>query len=70
MKSNRLTARGWWPREVGQPLDRKQVQGVMRAHRLLQAFRNGDRPPPARLFRVTHPYELWDVDMYDGVWTA
>ncbi len=42
VKSSRPTARGWWPREVGQPLDRKQVQGVMPAHRLLP-FRNGDR---------------------------
>ena len=41
----------------------------MRAHRLLQRSRNGDRRRRPGFFRVTRPDELWHIDM-TKVWTA
>jgi putative transposase len=56
-------------RELGEPVNRKRVQRVMRAHRLLQRARNGDRRRRPGYFRVTRPDELWHIDM-TKVWTA
>ena len=35
-------------RQLGRPVNRKRVQRVMRAHRLLQPTRSGDRDPESR----------------------
>jgi putative transposase len=56
-------------RQLGRPVNRKRVQRVMRAHRLLQRPRSGDRRCRSGFFRVTRPDELWHVDM-SKVWTA
>jgi putative transposase len=56
-------------RTLGEPVNRKRVQRVMRAHRLLQRSRNGDRRRRPGFFRVTRPNELWHIDM-TKVWTA
>jgi putative transposase len=56
-------------RELGRPINRKRVQRVMRAHRLLQPTRSGDRRRRPGFFRVTCPDELWHADM-TKVWTA
>ena len=56
-------------RELGRRVNRKRVQRVMRAHRLLQRSRNGDRRRRPGYFRVTRPDELWHIDM-TKVWTA
>ena len=56
-------------RELGRPINRKRVQRVMRAHRLLQPPRSGDRRRRPGFFRVTRPDELWHADM-TKVWTA
>lgn len=56
-------------RALGEPVNRKRVQRVMRAHRLLQRNRNGDRRRRPGFFRVTRPDELWHIDM-TKVWTA
>jgi putative transposase len=56
-------------RQLRKPVNRKRVQRVMRAHRLLQRSRNGDRRRRPGFFRVTRPDELWHVDM-TKVWTA
>jgi putative transposase len=56
-------------RELGRPVNRKRVQRVMRAHRLLQPSRSGDRRRRPGFFRVTRPDELWHADM-TKVWTA
>jgi putative transposase len=56
-------------RELGQPVNRKRVQRVMRQHRLLQPVRGLDRRRRPGYFRVTRPDELWHMDM-TKVWTA
>jgi putative transposase len=56
-------------RELGRPVNRKRVQRVMRAHRLLQPSRSGARRRRPGFFRVTCPDELWHADM-TKVWTA
>lgn len=56
-------------RELGEPVNRKRVQRVMREHRLLQRTRNTDRRRRPGFFRVTRPDELWHIDM-TKVWTA
>ena len=56
-------------RQLGRPVNRKRVQRVMRAHRLLQRSRSGDRRRRPGFFRVTRPDELWHLDM-TKVWTA
>ena len=56
-------------RELGEPVNRKRVQRVMREHRLLQRSRNTDRRRRPGFFRVTRPDELWHIDM-TKVWTA
>ncbi|UQX87650.1 IS3 family transposase [Jatrophihabitans telluris] len=49
-------------RELGEPVNRKRVQRVMRQHRLLQRSRNTDRRRRPGYFRVTRPDELWHLD--------
>ena len=56
-------------RELGEPVNRKRVQRVMRKHRLLQRSRNTDRRRRPGYFRVTRPDELWHLDM-TKVWTV
>jgi putative transposase len=56
-------------RELGEPVNRKRAQRVMRAHKLLQRNRNTDRRRRPGFFRVTRPDELWHIDM-TKVWTA
>ncbi len=56
-------------RELGEPVNRKRVQRVMRTHGLLQRSRNSDRRRRPGYFRVTRPDELWHLDM-TKVWTA
>jgi len=56
-------------RQLGEPVNRKRVQRVMRAHRLLQPSRNGDRRRRPGCFRVRRLDELWHMDM-TKVWTA
>ena len=56
-------------RELGRPVNRKRVQRVMRAHRLLQPSRPGERRRRPGFFRVSCPDELWHADM-TKVWTA
>lgn len=56
-------------RELGEPVNRKRVQRVMRQHRLLQPVRGLDRRRRPGYFRVTRPDELWHMDM-TKVWTA
>jgi putative transposase len=56
-------------RQLGRPVNRKRVQRVMRAHRLLQPTRSGDRRRRPGFFRVTCPDELWHADM-TKIWTA
>ena len=55
--------------ELGVAVNRKRAQRVMRAHRLLQPTRSLDRRRRPGYFRVTHPDELWHMDM-TKVWTA
>ena len=50
-------------------MNRKRVQRVMRAHRLLQPVRGEGRRRRPGFFRVTRPDELWHLDM-TKVWTA
>jgi putative transposase len=56
-------------RELGRPVNRKRVQRVMRAYRLLQPSKSGDRRGRPGFFRVTCPDALWHLDM-TKVWTA
>lgn len=56
-------------RELGEAINRKRVQRIMRAHRLLQPVRGLDRRRRPGFFRVTRPDELWHMDM-TKVWTA
>ena len=56
-------------RQLGEPVNRKRVQRVMRQHRLLQRGRNTDRRRRPGFFQVTRPDQLWHLDM-TKVWTA
>ena len=56
-------------RQLGEPVNRKRVQRIMRSHKLLQPSRNTDRRRRPGYFRVTRPDELWHMDM-TKVWTA
>lgn len=56
-------------RELGEPVNRKRAQRIMRQHRLLQPTRGSDRRRRPGFFRVTRPDELWHMDM-TKVWTA
>jgi putative transposase len=56
-------------RELGEAVNRKRAQRVMRAHGLLQPTRGSDRRRRPGFFRVTRPDELWHMDM-TKVWTA
>lgn len=56
-------------RELGEAVNRKRAQRVMRAHKLLQPTRSLDRRRRPGYFRVRRPDELWHMDM-TKVWTA
>ncbi len=56
-------------RELGQAVNRRRVQWVMRQHRLLQPVRGLDRRRRPGYFRVTRPDELWHMDM-TKVWAT
>ena len=56
-------------RQLDKPVNRKRVQRVMRAHKLLQPVRGEGRRRRPAYFRVTRPDELWHLDM-TKVWTA
>jgi putative transposase len=56
-------------RELGEAVNRKRAQRVMRAHKLLQPTRSPDRRRRPGFFRVRRPDELWHMDM-TKVWTA
>lgn len=56
-------------RELGEPVNRKRAQRIMRAHKLLQPTRSPDRRRRPGFFRVTRPNELWHMDM-TKVWNA
>lgn len=55
--------------QLGVPVNRKRVQRIMRAHKLLQPVRGLDRRRRPGFFRVTRPDELWHMDM-TKVWCA
>lgn len=56
-------------RHLGEAVNRKRAQRIMRAHRLLQPTRGTGRRARPGYFRVTRPDELWHMDM-TKVWTA
>jgi hypothetical protein len=56
-------------RELGEVVNRKRAQRVMREHQLLQPVRGLDRRRRPGYFRVHRPDELWHMDM-TKVWTA
>lgn len=56
-------------RQLGVRVNRKRVQRIMRAHKLLQPVRGLDRRRRPGYFRVRRPDELWHMDM-TKVWTA
>src|SRR3546814_3725134 len=56
-------------RELGEVVNRKRAQRVMRQHPLLQPTRSLDRRRRPGFFRVRRPDELWHMDM-TKVWTA
>ena len=56
-------------RELDEPVNRKRVQRIMRAHKLLQPVRGEGRSRCPGYFRVTRPDELWRLDM-TKVWAA
>jgi hypothetical protein len=49
--------------QLGEPVNRKRVQRVMRSHKLLQPTRGSGRRRRPGYFRVTRPDELWHLDM-------
>ncbi len=49
--------------QLGVPVNRKRVQRIMRAHKLLQPVRSLDRRRRPGFFRVTRPDESWHMDM-------
>lgn len=50
-------------RELGEVVNRKRAQRVMREHQLLQPVRGLDRRRRPGYFRVHRPDELWHMDM-------
>ena len=56
-------------RDLGQPVNRKRVQRLMREHRLLQRHRPLGRRRRPGFFRVERPDQLWHMDM-TSVWVA
>ena len=56
-------------KELRRPVNRKRVQRIMRAHKLLRPTRGSGRRRRPGYFRVTRPDELWHIDM-TKVWTA
>lgn len=56
-------------RDLGQPLNRKRVQRLMREHRLLQRHKPLGRRKRPGFFRVERPDQLWHMDM-TSVWVA
>ncbi|MEZ5282549.1 MAG: IS3 family transposase [Acidimicrobiales bacterium] len=55
--------------QLGVAVNRKRVQRIMRAHKLLQPVRGLERRRRPGFFRVTRPDELWHMDA-TKVWTA
>src|SRR5215211_2453316 len=56
-------------RDLGQRVNRKRVQRLMREHRLLQRHRPLGRRRRPGFFRVERPNQLWHMDM-TSVWVA
>ena len=56
-------------RKLGRAVNRKRVLRVMRERRLIQRRRRLDRRRRPGFFQVTHPNELWHLDM-TSVWVA
>ena len=56
-------------RELGEPVNRKRVQRIMRRHGLLQPTRHTGRRARPGFFQVTRPDELWHMDM-TKLWTG
>ncbi len=56
-------------RQIGEPVNRKRTQRVMRQQKLLQRHRPLHRRRRPGHFRVTRPDELWHMDM-TSVWVA
>ncbi len=56
-------------RRIGEPVNRKRAQRVMRSQQLLQRHRPLHRRRRPGHFRVTRPDELWHMDM-TSVWVA
>ena len=55
--------------QLGERVNRKRAQRIMRAHRLLQPTRSLDRRRRPGYFRVRRPDELWHMDV-TKVWCA
>ena len=49
--------------DLGAAVNRKRAQRLMREHRLLQPKRSEGRRKRPGYFEVTHPDELWHMDM-------
>jgi hypothetical protein len=56
-------------RELGEAVNRKRAQRLMREHRLLQRHRPLGRRRRPGFFRVERPDQLWHMDM-TSVWVA
>lgn len=56
-------------RRVGEPVNRKRAQRVMRQQKLLQRHRPLHRRRRPGHFRVERPDQLWHMDM-SAIWTA
>jgi putative transposase len=56
-------------RRLGQPVNRKRVLRVMRAHDLIQKRRPLNRRKRPGFFRVERPDQLWHLDM-TSIWVA
>ena len=56
-------------RDLGQAINRKRVQRLMREHRLLQRHKPSGRRRRPGFFRVERPDQLWHMDM-TSVWVA
>jgi putative transposase len=56
-------------RKLGQPINRKRVQRVMREQRLLQRHRPPGRRRRPGFFRVERPDQLWHLDL-SSIWVA
>ncbi len=56
-------------RELGEPVNRKRVQRIMREHKLLQPTRHTGRRARPGFFQVTRPDELSHMDM-TKLWVA